>query len=64
MSVPEEFGAAQRTVSDVLDPYRPGSATATVNATTLALGLDTAGWSWVRLVTLAAGLEGQADVQG
>lgn len=58
--MPDEFGPARRTIGDVLDPYRPGSATATVNSTTLALGLDTAEWSWVRIVTLAAGLEGQA----
>lgn len=64
-SVPSEFGVWERTVGDVLDPFLPGSAMEIVNKTTLALGMDTSGWSWHRLVSMASSLEREyAGVEG
>ena len=50
-------GVAERTVGDLVDPYRPGSALEVVNVVSRVLGMDAAAWSWDRLVHLAAGVE-------
>ena len=53
-------GPGERSVGDVIDPFRPGQATDTVNAVSRGMGMDVAGWSWDRIVSMAATLQHEA----
>lgn len=56
-------GMAARTLGDVVDPGRPGSVQAVVNATTRQVGVDTAAWPWGRLVGMYGMLEREAQAR-
>lgn len=54
---------SERTVGDYLDPQRPGSATTLVNTVSRVCGVDAAGWTWPRIVNMAAGVEQERKAQ-
>ena len=55
-----EVSLRERTVGDLIDPYRPGSALEVVNLVTRRVGLDAAGWSADRLLSMADGVMREA----
>ena len=55
--VADEPSIADRTLSDVLCPYRPGSATELVNAAAREVGVGVEEWHWFRVVSLVARLQ-------
>ena len=55
-----EVSLRERTVGDLVDPYRPGSALEVVNLVTRRVGLDAAGWNVDRLVSMADGVMREA----
>ena len=55
-----EVSLRERTVGDLVDPYRPGSALEVVNLVTRRVGLDAAEWSADRLLSMADGVMREA----
>lgn len=56
----ENPGVYERTIGDLLDPYRTGSAMHVVNAVSREMGVDAASWRVDRLLSMVAGLEREA----
>lgn len=54
------YGIHERALGDLLDPYRPGSATGVVNAVSRSVGFDAAGWTVGRLLSMAGRVEREA----
>jgi len=52
-------GVAQRTLGDHLDPSRPDSVEALINAATLRSGIDAADWTYRRVVGMVRQLESE-----
>jgi len=57
-------GLAGRTVGDLVDPTRAGSATAVVNLVTRAVGTDAAAWDVGRLLSMAGQVEAEHQERG
>lgn len=59
-NIVENPGLSERTIGDLVDPWRSGSAMFVVNVVSREMGFDAAAWDLDRLLSMYAGIERDA----